>query len=86
MFFLVFVVEIEMIYIKMIIIPPKNAKVKINGIQGLEVSIHLINIIDEERIKIAITIIIGDILVMNSIELIRIVFVRKIQNLVYLKF
>ena len=86
LFFLVFVVEIEMMYIKMIIIPPKNAKVKIKGIHGFEFSIHLISIIDEERIRMAITIMIGDMLTINSIELKSIVFVRNIQNLVYLKF
>lgn len=86
LFFLLLIEEIEIIYMKIIIIPPKNASVKINGIQGFEFSIHVITIVVEEKIRILITIIIGDMFIMVSIEVIIIVIIKEIQNLVYLKF
>lgn len=86
LFFLFFVDEIEMIYIKIIIIPPKNAKVKISGIQGFEFSIHIMSIVVEEKVRILIITIMGDMFVNMSIEVIMIIIVIQIQNLVYLKF
>lgn len=75
-----------MMYIKMIIIPPKKARVKIRGIHGFDLSIHLIIILMEENVRIEISIIMGVILIMYSIDLRIIIFNNVIQNLVYLKF
>lgn len=85
LFFLFFLVEIETIYMNIIIIPPKNAKVKIRGIQGLFDSIHLIVIVIDEKIRIETTKIRGDILVINNADLRIILFISIIQNLVYVK-
>lgn len=72
-------------YINMIIIPPKNASTKIRGNQGLDVSIHLINIM-----VLVITRIAGIILISEILEAIIILEVVKIdikntQNIVYTK-
>lgn len=74
-----------MMYMKIIIIPPKNASVKINGIQGLEVSIHLIIIIVDENIRIHVIRMIGDMFVIKIIEVIIMAFARAIQSIVYFK-
>lgn len=86
LFFLFFVVEIEIIYIKIIIIPPKNARVKIKGIQGFEVSIHLAIIVIEEIVRIVMIMLIGDMFIIKNIEVRIRNLVKRIQNLVYLKF
>lgn len=70
---------------KIIIIPPKKARVKIKGIHGFALSIQWIIIIIAEKTKIDTIIITGDIFTMKNIDLRMRIFLISIQNLVYLK-